>query len=65
MLNGAVISRKTPGGKCPEPWVREEEIDRQFREALGAMKIDERVLNWMVTALKDTEMRNVTTTSNR
>jgi site-specific DNA recombinase len=40
-------------GKCPEPWVREEEIDRQFREALGAMKIDERILKWMVTALKE------------
>ena len=25
----------------------------QFREALGAMKIDERVLKWMVTALKE------------
>jgi hypothetical protein len=27
-------------GKCPEKWVREEEIARQFGQAIGAIKMD-------------------------
>jgi len=34
-------------GKCPEKWVREEELDRQFRDALAAIAIDERALVWI------------------
>jgi site-specific DNA recombinase len=40
-------------GKCPGKWVREEELDRQFREALAAIAVDEKALVWMVTALKE------------
>ena len=38
--------------KCPEKWVREEELDRQFRGALAAIAIDDKALVWIVTALK-------------
>jgi site-specific DNA recombinase len=40
-------------GKCPEKYAREEELDRQFQQALGAIRIDEKVLNWILTALKE------------
>ena len=40
-------------GKCPEKWVREEEIARQFGQAIGAIKMDNDVLNWVITALKE------------
>ena len=40
-------------GKCPEKWVREEEVARQFGRAIGAIKIDEDVLDWIVAALKE------------
>jgi len=40
-------------GKCPERYVREEELDRQFREALGAIRVDDEVLEWMVEALRE------------
>jgi site-specific DNA recombinase len=40
-------------GKCPEKYVREEEIARQFGEALQAIHLDGEVLSWVVTALKD------------
>jgi site-specific DNA recombinase len=40
-------------GKCPEKWVREEEIARQFGEAMRAIKLDADVLDWVVTALKE------------
>ena len=39
-------------GGCPEKYVREEEIARQFGEALRAIQLDEEVLSWIVTALK-------------
>jgi len=40
-------------GKCPEKYVREEELARQFGEALRAIQIDGEVLEWMVKALKE------------
>ena len=40
-------------GKCPEKYVREEELDRHFTEALRAIKMDREVLEWVVTALKE------------
>lgn len=40
-------------GKCPEKYVREEEIARQFSEALGAIQLDEDVLEGVVKALKE------------
>ncbi len=40
-------------GKCPEKWVREEEIARQFGEAISAIKMDDDVLGWVVAALKE------------
>ncbi|HEY3416380.1 MAG TPA: recombinase family protein [Armatimonadota bacterium] len=39
-------------GKCPEKYIREEELARQFGLALQAIQIDERVLAWLVSALK-------------
>ena len=40
-------------GKCPEKYVREEELARQFGEALGLIRMDKEVLEWVVTALKE------------
>ena len=40
-------------GKCPEKYVREEELARQFGEALKQIQIDKDVLEWMVLALKE------------
>ncbi|RJX30435.1 MAG: hypothetical protein C4531_09095 [Desulfurivibrio sp.] len=40
-------------GKCPEKWVREEEIARQFGQAIGAIKMDNDVLGWVIAALKE------------
>jgi len=39
-------------GKCAEKYVREEELARQFGEALREISIDEEVLDWLVSALK-------------
>ncbi|MFZ5452535.1 MAG: zinc ribbon domain-containing protein [Thermodesulfobacteriota bacterium] len=39
-------------GKCPERYVREEELAEQFGEALRALKLDGEVLSWILTALK-------------
>jgi site-specific DNA recombinase len=39
-------------GKCPEKYVREEEIARQFGDALKAIQLDGEVLEWIKTALK-------------
>lgn len=39
-------------GKCPEKYVREEVLAEQFGEALKAIKIEDDVLEWLVTALK-------------
>jgi site-specific DNA recombinase len=40
-------------GKCPEKYVREEELARQFGEALRFIQIDKQVLEWVITALKE------------
>jgi site-specific DNA recombinase len=39
-------------GKCPEKYVREEELADQFGDALQAIKLDGEVLSWIITALK-------------
>ncbi|MCE5200457.1 MAG: zinc ribbon domain-containing protein [Armatimonadota bacterium] len=39
-------------GKCPEKYVREEEIAKQFGIALKAIRLDRDVLSWVTTALK-------------
>ncbi len=39
-------------GKCPEKYVREEDIATQFGEALRAIEMDGEVFAWIVTALK-------------
>jgi site-specific DNA recombinase len=40
-------------GKCPEKWVREEEVARQFGLAIAAIKMDNDVLGWVTAALKE------------
>ena len=40
-------------GKCPEHYIREEELDREFTNALRAIKIDKEVVVWIVKALKE------------
>lgn len=40
-------------GKCPEKYVREEELALQFGEALRRIRMDKEVLEWVVTALKE------------
>jgi len=40
-------------GKCPEKYVREEELSRQFGEALSKIRFDEEVLEWILTALRE------------
>ena len=40
-------------GKCPEKYAREEEMARQFGEALRLIQMDKEVLEWVVTALKE------------
>ena len=39
--------------KCPQKYVREEEIARQFGEALGLIRIDHNTANWIIAALKE------------
>jgi len=39
-------------GKCDERYVREEELARQFGEALAAIRMDAEVSERVVTALK-------------
>lgn len=39
-------------GRCAEKYVREEEMDRQFANAIGAIRMDEEVIEWVVNALK-------------
>ncbi len=39
-------------GKCGEPWVREEELSRQFGEMLKDLHFDPEVLDWVREALR-------------
>lgn len=39
-------------GKCPEKYVREEEIAKQFGEGLKDIQLDGDVLSWITSALK-------------
>lgn len=39
-------------GKCGEPWVREEELSRQFGEQLRDLHFDPEVLDWIREALR-------------
>jgi len=40
-------------GKCPEPYVREEVIERQFAEILGRLTFDDEILEWIREALRE------------
>ena len=40
-------------GKCEEPYVREEVLERQFVELLGRMSFDDEVLDWIRAALRE------------
>ncbi|MCH9681033.1 MAG: zinc ribbon domain-containing protein, partial [Deltaproteobacteria bacterium] len=40
-------------GRCGEPWVREEELARQFGEALGQIRFGKPVLEWVSRALRE------------
>ncbi len=40
-------------GKCNEKFVREEELAKQFGEALNAIKLDNDVLLWVLKALRE------------
>ena len=46
-------------GKCSEKWVREEEVARQFGQAIAALRMDEEVLEWLVSALKESHADEV------
>ena len=39
-------------GKCPGPYIREEDLGRLLGETLKAVRIDEDVLEWLVEALR-------------
>ena len=40
-------------GKCPEPYVREEEMSKQFSQLLGQFRFDDALLEWVKNALRD------------
>ena len=40
-------------GKCPEKYVREEEVTRQVEGALAALKADKDAMALMIRALKE------------
>jgi DNA invertase Pin-like site-specific DNA recombinase len=40
-------------GKCPEPYVREEEVSAQFSSILGQFRFDNEILEWVKKALRD------------
>ncbi|NVN92326.1 MAG: recombinase zinc beta ribbon domain-containing protein [Desulfuromonadales bacterium] len=39
-------------GKCPGKYAREELIDQQFAQSLGQIRIDDDVMKWIVTVMK-------------
>jgi site-specific DNA recombinase len=39
-------------GKCPEPYVREEELAIKFADVVKAVHLDDETLTWIVAALK-------------
>jgi site-specific DNA recombinase len=40
-------------GRCPEPYVREEELEKRFTELLRGLSFDEEVLRWVTDALRE------------
>ena len=40
-------------GKCPEKLVREEEVARQFGQAIGEIKMDGEILDWVTRSSKE------------
>ena len=47
-------------GKCPEPYVRQEVIEREFESVLRLIVMDEEVVRWVASALRQShtdEMR--------
>lgn len=43
------------GARCPEKYVREEVLADAFGDALRAIKIDDEVLGWLTTALRESQ----------
>ena len=41
--------------RCPEKWVREEGVARQFGQAIGAIKLDSEILDWVTRSLKENQ----------
>jgi len=42
-------------GKCPEPYAREEVIERQFAELLKGLRLEPDVLAWVTKALRESQ----------
>jgi len=42
-------------GKCPEPYAREEVIERQFAELLKGLHLESTVLTWVTKALRESQ----------
>jgi hypothetical protein len=42
-------------GKCPEPYVREEDLEAQFTKAVKRVKIDDEVLEWIKLAVQQSQ----------
>jgi len=41
------------GGKCPEPYTREEVLEREFAAVLDRLAFDDEVLDWVREALRE------------
>ncbi len=40
-------------GRCPEPYVREEALEKRFTELLRGLRFDDEVLGWVTDALRE------------
>jgi site-specific DNA recombinase len=52
-------------GECPEPYAREEVIERQFAELLEGLSLEPDVLAWVTKALKESQRDEKASTSRR
>ena len=52
-INYVYYHRTRNKGKCPEKWVREEEVARQFGQAISEIKMDIKILDWVTRSLKE------------
>lgn len=46
-------------GKCDEPYVREEVVEKEFSELLQRMRFDEEVVPWVIKALRESHADEV------